>query len=118
MLCILCLVHKYCQLFIHNNNLQKAYFGPGGLRAPCVLACAMRSLAIVITIVQTFSPLFFSGSRVGPCDSERTLALKSRRKNCMQPQSFVVDFFFYRLFLKKNGAASYLMASFLFDKAF
>ena len=34
-------------------------FGPGGLRAPCVLACAMRSLAIVITIVQSFSPLFF-----------------------------------------------------------
>ena len=37
-------------------------FGPGGLRAPCVLACAMRSLAIVITIVQSFflslSPLF------------------------------------------------------------
>ena len=29
-------------------------FGPGGLRAPCVLACAMRSLAIVITIVQSF----------------------------------------------------------------
>ena len=28
--------------------------GPGGLRAPCVLACAMRSLAIVITIVQSF----------------------------------------------------------------
>ena len=35
------------------------YIGPGGLRAPCVLACAMRSLAIVITIVQSFS-LFFS----------------------------------------------------------
>ena len=37
-------------------------FGPGGLRAPCVLACAMRSLAIVITIVQSLSPLFFSPS--------------------------------------------------------
>ena len=34
-------------------------FGPGGLRAPCVLACAMRSLAIVITIVQSFSLSFF-----------------------------------------------------------
>ena len=34
-------------------------FGPGGLRAPCVLACAMRSFAIVITIVQSFSPLIF-----------------------------------------------------------
>ena len=37
--------------------------GPGGLRAPCVLECAMRSLAIVITIVQSFSlslSLFFS----------------------------------------------------------
>ena len=33
-------------------------FGPGGLRAQCVLACAMRSLAIVITIVQS-SVLFF-----------------------------------------------------------
>ena len=31
-------------------------FGPGGLHAPCVRhACAMRSLAIVITIVQSFS---------------------------------------------------------------
>ena len=30
-------------------------FGPGGLRAPWVLACAMRSLAIVITIVQSLS---------------------------------------------------------------
>ena len=30
------------------------HFGPGGLRAPCVLACAMRSLAIVFTIVQSF----------------------------------------------------------------
>ena len=25
------------------------FVGPGGLRAPCVLACAMRSLAIIIT---------------------------------------------------------------------
>ena len=33
--------------------------GPGGLRAPCVLACAMRSLVIVITIIQSFSPFFF-----------------------------------------------------------
>ena len=31
------------------------FFGPGGLRAPCVLVC---SLVIVITIVQSFS--FFS----------------------------------------------------------
>ena len=30
------------------------FFGPGGLRAPCVLVC---SLVIVITIVQSF--LFF-----------------------------------------------------------
>ena len=35
------------------------HFGPGGLRAPCVLACAMRSLAIVFTIVQSFSLSFF-----------------------------------------------------------
>ena len=38
--------------------LSYSSFGPGGLRAPCVLACAMRSLAIVITIVQSFSILF------------------------------------------------------------
>ena len=30
------------------------HFGPGGLRVPCVVACAIRSLAIVITIVQFF----------------------------------------------------------------
>ena len=34
--------------------------GPGGLRATCVLACAMRSLAIVITIVQSLLLFFFS----------------------------------------------------------
>ena len=39
----------------HTHNI--IIIGPGGLRAPCVLACAMRSLAIVITIVQSF---FFS----------------------------------------------------------
>ena len=36
------------------------FFGPGGLRAPCLLACAMRSLVIVITIVQSLLSLFFS----------------------------------------------------------
>ena len=30
------------------------YFGPGGLRAPCVLACAMHSLAIVFTYFRSF----------------------------------------------------------------
>ena len=39
--------------------LKYAVFGPGGLRAPCVLACAMRSLAIVNTIVQSFFLLSF-----------------------------------------------------------
>ena len=36
------------------------------LRAPCVLACAMRSLAIVFTIVQSFSLsfLFFFSLRL------------------------------------------------------
>ena len=38
-----------------NVELQMLIIGPGGMRAPCVLACAMRSLAIVITIVQSFS---------------------------------------------------------------
>ena len=45
----------------NNHSIQRfffAYFGPGGLRAPCVLVCAMRSLAIVITIVQSFSLSF------------------------------------------------------------
>ena len=35
------------------------WVGPSGLRAPCVLACAMRNLAIVITIVQSFSLFLF-----------------------------------------------------------
>ena len=30
------------------------YFGPGGLRAPSVLACAMRSLAIVFINFRSF----------------------------------------------------------------
>ena len=38
-------------------------FGPGGLPAPCVLACAMRSLAIVIT---NFRSLFLSFSLFSP----------------------------------------------------
>ena len=49
-------------------------FGPGGLRAPYVLAFAMRSLAIVITIVQSFfslssfSPFFaFDALRGNSC---------------------------------------------------
>ena len=37
---------------MHSQNT--CYVGTGGLRSPCVLACAMRSLAIVITIVQSF----------------------------------------------------------------
>ena len=40
--------------------LPSIFVGPGGLHAPCVLACAMRSLAIVFTIVQSFSLSFFS----------------------------------------------------------
>ena len=39
---------------LYENIYVKESFGPGGLGAPCVLACAMRSLAIVITIVQSF----------------------------------------------------------------
>ena len=41
---------------------KKIIFGPGGLRAPCVLACAMRSLAIVITNFCSFFLSFFSPS--------------------------------------------------------
>ena len=45
-----------------RNFADVKKIGPGGLRAPCVLARAMRRLAIVITIVQSFflSLLFFS----------------------------------------------------------
>ena len=39
------------ELSIHICHIHYC-FVPGGLRAPCMLACAMRSLAIVITIVQ------------------------------------------------------------------
>ena len=48
-------------------RFEKTCNWPRRLRAPCVLACAMRSLAIVITIVQSF---FFFYSRLGlraPC---------------------------------------------------
>ena len=37
------------------NKGQNQIVGPGGLCAPWVLACTMRSLDIVITIVQSFS---------------------------------------------------------------
>ena len=42
------------QLQLYKNQWLFT-FGPGGLRAPCVLACAMRSLAIVITIDRSSS---------------------------------------------------------------
>ena len=48
----------FCKIWLSMILLKQftqCFFGPGGLRAPCVLACAMRSLAIVITIVQSFS---------------------------------------------------------------
>ena len=38
-----------------KNEIDPLIIGPDGLRAPCALACGMRSLAIVITIVQSFS---------------------------------------------------------------
>ena len=48
---------KYSDAQVDNGDWNYKTIGPGGLRAPCVLACAMRSLAIVITIVQSLSPL-------------------------------------------------------------
>merc|ERR1739838_786783 len=42
---------------VETSITSDTNIGPGGLRAPCVLACAMRSLAIVFTIVQSFSLL-------------------------------------------------------------
>ena len=47
-----------CSHLTHKTTV----FGPGGLRAPCVLACAMRSLAIVFTFVQSFFLSFFLSS--------------------------------------------------------
>ena len=43
-----------------NSKQVRPYFGPGGLCAPCMLACAMHNLAIVITIVWSsfLSPSF------------------------------------------------------------
>ena len=40
-----------------NKDIQ-FIIGPGGLRAPCVLACAMRSLAIVFTNFRSLSLSF------------------------------------------------------------
>ena len=42
-------------LFISRGG----YFGPDGLCAPCVIACPMRSLAIVFTNFQSFSLSLF-----------------------------------------------------------
>ena len=68
------------------------FFSPGGLRAPCVLACPMRSLAIVITIVQ---------SSLGPggfmCATRGGVAMRSRP---LLLPSFSLSFsFFLRLLL-------------------
>ena len=52
--------------------------GPGGLRAPCVLACAMRSLAIVFTIVQPRSGL---KAEDGGEEEERKRERKKERLN-------------------------------------
>ena len=46
-----------------NPTTGFTLIGPGGLRAPCVLACAMRSLAIVITIIRSSFCLLFSKLR-------------------------------------------------------
>ena len=64
--------NKVIDWYLIVVQLDYRNIGPGGLRAPCVLACAMRSLAIVITIVQSlflsfsfFSPFFaFENSHV------------------------------------------------------
>ena len=41
------------------NLIFLVILAQAAMRAPCVIACAMRSLAIVITIVQSFSLSFF-----------------------------------------------------------
>ena len=70
-------------------NKVQGCFGPGGLRAPCVLACAMRSLAIVFTIVQSFGP----GGLRAPC----VLACAMRSLAIVFPivQSLLFFFFFF-----------------------
>ena len=46
------------------------------MRAPCVLACAMRSLAIVITIVQSL--LFFFFFSISYLDLTRAYSSKNK----------------------------------------
>ena len=60
-ICIHTMFHFRNDSQSHSSSCRRCgiiEIGPGGLRAPCVLACAMRSLAIVITIVQSFSLSF------------------------------------------------------------
>ena len=72
-------------------------FGPGGLRAPCVLACAMRSLAIVITIVQSFLFLSFS-----PSPAFDPLLGISRVRKFVSPNIFAYLEDICNIFLKVN----------------
>ena len=46
--------------YYYHRSVFLSFFGPGGLRAPCVIECAMCSLAIIITIVQSFFLFLFS----------------------------------------------------------
>ena len=93
--------------------------GPGGLRAPCMLLCAMHSLAIVITIVQSlFSSSFFCEKKMiserffllftasvrsrplGPPAVPGVLHCKSNSLGLFQQFSYVVgQVLFYFLFL-------------------
>ena len=52
--------HLVIQMITLINILHKDIIGPGGLRPPCVLACPMRSLAIVFTNFRFFFFFFFS----------------------------------------------------------
>ena len=56
----LVICHPYLNFSAHKFYKQYiSQIGPGGMRAPCVLACDMRSLAIVITNFSSFSLSFY-----------------------------------------------------------
>ena len=79
----------------HGFHTVQQKIGPGGLLAPCVLACAMRSLAIVITIVQSF--LFFS-FLFSPSSTFHPLRGISRVRKCVSPNILA----YLEIYAKKN----------------
>ena len=75
--------HLVIQMITLINILHKDIIGPGGLRPPCVLACPMRSLAIVTTIVLSFS--LSSSSSFSPSFAFDPLRGNSHVRNNFSP---------------------------------